>query len=326
MLDYLQLLSVPTSFPEGPTNLYLIANDPVTLIDTGPRDSQTETALRGMLAERGLRFRDIQRLVVTHAHIDHFGLAGRIIRESKAKLYTHARNYYWLTEYHLEWARRFGYYAELLARYGAPRGAIDAMIDGISALMPRADSIPEDAFIPLGDGQLLRLNGDDWQIIHAPGHASGLIVLYEPQTKTLLSSDHILRDITSNPILEPPARGELERPRSLVDYMRSLQRVNELEITVALPAHGEPIYDVNALIEGRLAFHRKRLERIANTLKQGRTPYEIAIMIFPKIKQMDIFLGLSEVVGHLDILEEEGRAMHLDSNGVTRYVLKEGNR
>jgi glyoxylase-like metal-dependent hydrolase (beta-lactamase superfamily II) len=323
VVEYLQLLAVPTTLPEGPTNTYLVTSDPITLIDTGPRDNQAEPALRAMLAERGLTFGNIGRIVVTHAHIDHFGLAGQIIRESRAKLYTHARNYYWLTEYHIEWARRFGYYAELLARFGAPRGAIDGMIDGISALMPRATSIPEDAFIPLGDGQVIRLNGDDWQIIHAPGHASGMIVLYEGKSKTLLSSDHILRDITSNPILEPPARGETERPRSLPDYIQSLQKIARLEVGVALPAHGEPVYDVGALIEGRLAFHRKRKERIASVLSEPLTPYEIALMIFPNLKQMDIFLGLSEVVGHLDLLEDEGRAAHFDSNGVTRYTIAE---
>ncbi len=188
-------------------------------------------------------------------------------------------------------------------------------------MLQYAASIPTDHFVGLDDGDTLELSGDVWQVVFAPGHASGLICLYEPKSKTLISSDHLLRDITSNPVLEPPAHGETERPRALVDYIASMKKTAELEINVALPAHGEPIYDVRALIEARHAFHRSRLEHIEQQLGCcATTAYELCGILFPKLKSFDIFLGLSEVIGHLDILEIEGRVRRAQTAGIVRYV------
>lgn len=322
MPDYLITLSLPTDLPVGPVNVYLVKGEVPTLVDTGPKSATTENALRDALAAHGVALRDLRRLIVTHAHIDHFGLAGRIVYESGAQVLSLARNFYWLTEYHLEWARRFGYYGELFARLGVPRPGVDAMLEGISGLMPMAESIPVHLFGPLEDLQTVRLGPDDWRVIHAPGHASGLIVLYEPKSRTLLSSDHLLPDITSNPLLEPPARSESERPRALRDYLRSLRRVAEYDIAEALPSHGVPIYDVPALFDARQAFHRRRVERIARMLDVPRTPYEVCSLLFPNLMLMDIFLGMSEVLGHLDLLEDEGRVKITEEEDVLHYVLK----
>ena len=72
----------------------------------------------------------------------------------------------------------------------------------------------------LADGDVLQLGSEDWQVLHTPGHSGGLICLYQPQRRLLISSDHLIRDISSNPVIEPPDPGETERPRRLVEYMR----------------------------------------------------------------------------------------------------------
>jgi glyoxylase-like metal-dependent hydrolase (beta-lactamase superfamily II) len=157
-------------------------------------------------------------------------------------------------------------------------------------------------------------------VVFAPGHASGLICLYQEASRTLISSDHLLRDITSNPVLEPPDRGETERPRALVDYIASLEKVGRMQVRTALPAHGEPIYDVPALIAGRLAFHRARLDHIEAQLECcAQTPFEICNILFPNVKSFDTILGLSEVIGHLDVLEQEGRVKLVTDDGLWRY-------
>ena len=71
-----------------------------------------------------------------------------------------------------------------------------------------------DVDTPLGGGDHLSLAGYDWQVLHTPGHAGGLVCLYEPEGGTLLSSDHLLADISSNPVVEPPLPGEQQRPKS----------------------------------------------------------------------------------------------------------------
>lgn len=295
------------------------------MIDTGPIDAPTLTALREQLAARGLTFQDIERIVITHAHIDHFGLAGHIVAESGARVLSHARNRWWLTDFEREWERRYDFYHDTFTRSGAPRACADAVIQGMRQIKRYAASIPADHFVPLADGDTIALGGDAWRVLFAPGHASGLICLYESRARTLISSDHLLRDITSNPVLEPPVRGEMERPRALVQYLASLEKTARLDVRLALPAHGDPIYDVRALVDARFAFHRSRLAHIEQQLECcAQTPFEICNLLFPDLKSIDVFLGLSEVIAHLDVLEAEGRVRVDTRDGLLRYIPTRG--
>ena len=321
ILNYLHTLTVPTPFPVGPVHCYLAEGDELTLIDTGPNHPATLTALREALSARGLAFQDIRRIIVTHAHVDHFGLAASIVAASGASVWSHARNRWWLTDLENETSRRSDFYVEVFAQSGAPRALADAAARGMATVMRYAVAIPAERFVPLDDGDTLTLGDDTWRVVYAPGHASGLICLYESRSRTLISSDHLLRDITSNPVLEPPTRGESERPRALVNYIASLQKIAEFDVRRALPAHGEPVEDVRALIAERLTFHRARLDYIEQQLRCcASTAYELCNICFPDLKSVDVFLGLSEIIGHLDILEQEGRVRRELRDGIVRHI------
>src|SRR5215212_3442746 len=82
-------ISVPTPFYVGPVNVYLIEEDPLTLIDAGPRDADSLEALRGGLARLGYQFADIKRIIISHAHADHYGLAQVVAEESGATVMIH---------------------------------------------------------------------------------------------------------------------------------------------------------------------------------------------------------------------------------------------
>jgi len=320
-LTYLHTLTIPTPFPVGPVNCYLADGDEPTLIDTGTNDPAALAALREQLRSHGLALADIRRVVVTHAHLDHSGLAARIVAESGARVLSHERNRWWLTDFEREWERRYRFYAEVLRQSGAPPAFAEQLGPRLEWMKRLAASVPLASLTPIDDGDALVLGGETWRVVFAPGHASGLICLFEPHTRTLISSDHLLRDITSNPFLEPPARGESARPRALVQYIASMQKVARLNVRRALPAHGEPIDDVRALVDARLAFHRQRLEYIERQLDSGaRTAFELCGILFPNLKPQDLLLGLSEVIGHLDILESEGRVRREESDGVARYA------
>ncbi len=318
--SYLTCLTLPTPFPVGPVNVYLALGNEPTLIDTGPKDSYTLAALRDQLAERGLAFKDIRRVIVTHAHVDHFGLAAQIVAESGAIVYSHPRNEGWLTDFENELGRRRDFYRAVFASSGAPSELNSGVGLGLQLMSQYGATIPAEKFIAIDEGDSIAMNGDPWRVFFTPGHANGLVCLYDPKSCTLLSNDHLLRDITSNPILEPAARGENERPRALVNYIASMKRTAELDVRIALPGHGEPIEDVRALVEERLAFHRARLDVIERYVQQGAaTAYELKNALFPKAKSLDVFLGLSEVIGHLDVLEAEGRVARTEREGVWRY-------
>ncbi|OQY20368.1 MAG: hypothetical protein B6I35_10555 [Anaerolineaceae bacterium 4572_32.2] len=238
--SYLYTFSVPTPFPVGPVNLYLAEGEPLTLLDAGPRYDPARKALTEALAERGYRVADLQRLILTHAHPDHCGLAAELVRESGAEVMAHAE--------------------------------------------------------------------------------TDLICLYQPQRRLLLSGDHLLRDISSNPLVEPPAPGQTERPRRLVEYMAQLRRVAEMDIALTLPGHGPPITDHRALIRERLAFHEKRARHILETMgDEALTTHEIVSQLFSGLDPINHFLAISEVIGHLQWLEVEGRVTRREQGGVARW-------
>ncbi len=320
-MNYLHKITVPTPFAIGPVNLYLAEGDELTLIDTGPNDPPTLESLRAQLAERGIAFKDIQRLIITHAHVDHFGLAAQIVAESGAKVYSHPRNFWWLTDFHNEWPLRYDFYHALFTRGGAPPAYANGVAQGMREMMRYGSAFPAENFVAINDGDTITLNGDAWRVLYMPGHQSGLVVLYEPKSRTLLSNDHLLLNVSSNPVIEPPLRGETERPRMLLDYLVSFEKTARLDVSIALSGHGVAIRDTRALIAARVAFHRARLTRIEQEIAAGAaTPYELSNRLFPNLKAVDIFLAMSEVVGHLDVLETERRIHREQDNGLVRYM------
>ena len=315
----LHRLSLPTPFPCGPINVYLAEGDQLTLVDTGPRTSRTWDTLARALSDHGYEVADIRRVIVTHAHVDHFGLAARIVAESGAQVLTLAHNRPWLEDYGAQQQRRAAFYEAVLRRGGVPAGVIDGTTNTALSMIARyAEAVS--AVTLLAGGDVLRLAGLDWTVLHTPGHAIGHLCLYQPGTRLLISGDHLIQHISSNPVIEPPAPGASERPRSLVLYLRSLQRVAELDVNLALPGHGEPITDHCALIAERLQHHEARLARILTALdSRPRTAYEITQAILPNLSPLDVFLGLSEVIGHLDILMDRGQVVEEDEGNLARY-------
>ncbi len=314
--DYLDVLTIPTPFPVGPVNVYLSrGDDGLTLVDVGPRFEPAREALQEQLARRGYRPSDVRRVILTHAHSDHCGLAGELAEESGAEVYTHPANFSLLADYAEERERWLAFYAALMQEAGMPGDQIvqvDRMRRGMSRYI--APVRPTGA---LEDGDALQLGDEEWRVLHTPGHSGGLICLYQPQRQLLISSDHLLRDISSNPIVEPPEQEGGERPRRLAEYLSQLQRVAELPIELALPGHGPFISDVRALVARRLAFHDERARQMAQLLQNGaRTAYDLTLYLFPHLDPINRFLAVSEVIGHLEVLELRGEATSVVEDGV----------
>jgi len=161
-------------------------------------------------------------------------------------------------------------------------------------------------------------------VLHVPGHCPDLICLYEPETRLLLGSDHLIKHISSNAIIEPPSEKGAARRKPLVEYWASLRRVEAMDISLVLSGHGKPIEDHRALIARRFAFYQERLDRIRGVLQQGpHTVWGIVRQLFPRLGGIDTFLAVSEVLGHLDVMEVEGEVQAVTRRGVWRYALTE---
>ncbi len=322
-LEYLHAIQLPTPFPVGPVTVYLAKapGQPLTLVDTGPQGRSTRAALERGLARLGCRLADLERIVVTHAHADHFGLAADLVVASGAEVWTHPWNVPALSDYESDRRRRVAFYADLMRQAAVPDdvvGRIHRATQGVNRF-----ARPVGVDVPLDEGDTLRLAGREWHVLHTPGHAAGLVCFYEPASRTLLSSDHLLADISSNPVVEPPPPGHSERPRSLALYTASLRRVAALDVRRALPSHGPVIHDVAGLVRRRMAFHERRMGRVLAALRNGaRTTWDVTEALFPDKSPLDTFLAVSEVIGHLDLLEIEGKIEGDQENGVIVWQLR----
>lgn len=329
-LKHLHAIELPTPFPVGPVTVYVAeapadapdgeAVEGLTLIDTGPQTDEAQAALESALDRLGHSLGDLERIVVTHAHADHFGLAANLAAACGAQVLTHPWNVFALGDYGADRDQRVAFYASLLQQAAVPEEIMRIVGRATRSLDRYARPVAVDQ--TLDEGDTLRLAGRDWQVLHMPGHSAGLICLYEPTSQTLLSSDHLLADISSNPLVEPPPPGHTERLRSLALYTNSLERVAAMEIEQALPSHGPVIHDVAGLVDQRLAFHRRRMARVLDALRRGaHTTWDVTHTLFPNLSPLDIFLAISETIGHLELLEMEGTIVGKDGNGAIHWSL-----
>jgi len=320
--EHLHAIELPTPFAVGPVTVYLAdaPGEPLTLLDTGPIHPATRSALQAGLAALGYTPARLERIIISHAHVDHAGLAADLVDASAAQVLTHPWNVAQLSDCTADRKRTMAFYADLLLRAAVPAemlAAVGWVTRGMSSF-----TRPVDASATLDEGQALRLAGRDWQVLHTPGHSAGLICFYEPQSRLLLSSDHLLADISSNPVVEPPPPGQAERLCSLAVYRDSLRRVAAMDIALALPSHGPAIADVARLVAQRLAFHEQRLAQVLAAVRNGaRTTWDVVQILFPNRTPLDTFLAVSEVIGHLDVLESEGKIKGDSQDSIIHWSL-----
>ena len=311
-------ITVPTPFAVGPVNLYLVEGEPLTLVDAGPLTDEALTLLESELYVRGYALSDLERIVITHTHPDHFGLTRRLVEHSGAVVWTHPYNADWFNDLESAMQRRAQFSLEVFRQAAVPGEVLQSMasFSGRSSQMFEATPVSD----WLEEGDRLQMGGADWTVLHTPGHASGHISLYQPESGQMIVGDHLLKHISSNPLLEAPRQPGQPRDKSLLQYLESMQRVARMDVSEAYPGHGENIDDHRALVAERLRFHEERKERIAGMLAGGPcTAYELMQQLFPRLSNFEVFLGLSEVIGHLDLLEIEGRVAVVPQNGHFLY-------
>ncbi len=307
---------VPTPFAVGPANVYVITAEPLTLIDTGTNTPETEAALMAGLATAGIPPGRIERIVITHGHPDHFGLAPRIRELSGAEVLIGAADVPKVVSN----GSMFRATGRLLLSEGMPVETLLEMGDrqrrqDFRDLHPAVEGI-----VALHGGESLSFDGFELQVLHLPGHTAGHVCLCDDASGVLFSGDTLLLNITPNPLLEPDPADPSERRRSLVEYVGTLDRLAAMPLTEVFPGHGPPIEDPHALIEEMRDHHRRRSADLESRLTpEGKTGWQLANELFPSLTGFDNFLAVSEVVGHMDLLVDAGRAQAVARDGVTFY-------
>ncbi len=310
-------LAIPTPFAVGRVNLYLIEDDPLTLVDSGPNSGRSLDELESQLRALGHRLEDIGLILVSHQHIDHIGLVSIIARRSGADVAAIDHLVPFIENYSDAMAAQDRFSSALMLRNGIPSDVVEALRSVSGAF--RAWGARADVTRVLRDGETIEFRGRRLEVAFRPGHSPTDTVFYDRERRVLLAADHLLAHISSNPLMTP-IFGSEKRPRALVTYLDSLAKTREMEIDTVLPGHGDPIDDHRAVIDQRFELHRRRADKIhALIAERPRSAYEIAQALWGNVAVTQAFLTLSEVLGHTDLHEREGRVTEASDGEVLRF-------
>jgi glyoxylase-like metal-dependent hydrolase (beta-lactamase superfamily II) len=319
-------LRIPTPFAVGRVNTYLIEDEPLTLVDSGPNSGKALDELQHQLAEHGRSIDDIELVILTHQHIDHLGLVDIIASHSGADVAAIDKLVRFVEHYSEDASRDDEFASRVMLRNGIPEEVVQALRTVSSAF--RSWGASAKVTRPLRDGETLELRDRTLQVLHRPGHSPSDTVFWDEQRKILIAADHLIAHISSNPLISRPLTGpgeeptgaDAERPKALLTYIESLKRTRELPAEIVLSGHGEPITDHVSLIDERLRFHAERANRIFELIReQPRSGHELAHALFGNVAVTQAYLTLSEVLGHVDLLLADGRVRELERDGVILF-------
>ncbi len=315
-------LAIPTPFMVGRVNAYLIEDSPLTLLDSGPNSAKALDELEQALAARGHTIEDIELLVITHQHMDHFGLASILARRSGAEVAALDGLAPFLASYGHQIDLEDKFAEALMLRHGIPPEIVTALRAVAAGF--RAWGSAVEVTRPLAPGGELKLRDRTLRVLHRPGHSPSDTVFLDESRSILLAADHLIAHISSNPLLARPLDAQEDylepRPKALISYIDSLQKTRAMDLSLVLPGHGRPITDHVSLIDERFRLHQRRAEKIRRLIAtQPRSAHEIAQELWGNVAVTQAFLTLSEVLGHVDLLLRDELVVEDERDGVVRF-------
>lgn len=304
-------IPIPIPFLQagGPANIYVIEEDNgILLFDTGIGLDGSQKALADGLTQTGHRFEEVNRIVLSHGHMDHFGGAAWVLEQigRAVPVSIHSADAHKVLESGSPLPVLFRQNAGYLSRLGLPPSVLEEIMAAIgkeSGMDRRLADVR-----PLCPGEILRCKHVTLEVLHMPGHTPGLCCLYERNHRILFSADHLLENVSPNPLIELRPGTEPGWFKPLVTYFESVDRLRGLAIDLVLPGHAEPFGAHLDVIESLHAFYRRRQAKLLDLLQRGpRTVYELMRELFPSSSAFELFLTMSETLGNLEMLEHQGK-------------------
>jgi glyoxylase-like metal-dependent hydrolase (beta-lactamase superfamily II) len=311
-------LSIPTPFAVGRVNCYLVDDDPLTLVDAGPNSGTSFDELTQRLAALGRSLEEIELVIVTHEHIDHLGLVGLVAARSGAEVAAIEQAVPLIEDFAAEMQANDDFASATMLRHGIPDDVVRALQSVSRAF--RAWGAAAKVTRVLAPGDELAFRDRSWRVHWRPGHSPSDTVFEDADRRMLVAADHLLGHISSNPLITRPRDGTGDRPQALVSYLDSLAKTRAMDVDLVLPGHGDPVVDHRGLIDERFAMHRRRADKLHRLIaERPRSAYELAQALWGNIAVTQAYLTLSEILGHTDLLLEDGRVREVEDGETVRF-------
>ena len=312
-------LRMPLPFALDHINLWLLEDDPGwTIVDTGYATAETKGLWERIFAEQ-LGRRPVTRVIVTHYHPDHIGLADWLTRRWQVPL--------WITEKEWLYARVMSRGADDFApvrrsfahRTGLDQAASEIFAQRENSYRRGVPSVPA-SFQRLRDGMTIGIGGRQWNVVVGEGHAPELACLYCAETGVLISGDQVLPKISPN--ISVQAHEPDDDP--LARYLASLAKLQEAVPAEALvlPSHNLPFHGLHARIASLAAHHRARCDEVVAACAAPKTAMQMVPVLFRRsLDPHQLGFALGEALAHLNYLMHRGvLSRTLGSDGVYRFT------
>jgi glyoxylase-like metal-dependent hydrolase (beta-lactamase superfamily II) len=309
---------MPLPFSLKWINLWLLEDgDGWTVVDTGIPNSETKAHWRTIF-EKELQGRPVKRIIVTHMHPDHIGLAGWMSRKWQCDL--------WITRLEYVTCRM------LVADTGreAPEAGVkfyraagwaqedlDKYVDRFGGFGKAVSQLP-DAFQRLSDGDEIPIGGRTWQVVTGCGHSPDHACLWQRDLNIFISGDQILPRISSNVSVFPtePEADPLE------DWLQSCAKLRALvpEDVLVLPAHNEPFRGAHKRLDALIAGHEMGMKRVLQRLDEPKRAVDLFAALFARAIDKDVLsMATGETIAHLNCLKGRGLVTSVQDGGTMLY-------
>ena len=309
-------IELPTIFGMKTVNSFVKKGDEVVLIDCGEATDQSYHALVVGLKEIGLTLSDIDRIILTHAHVDHMGMAERIAVEAKAEVWVNDITYDWAVRPSEMWSDREKIMMPSLTAY-FEESVRPFIMQGYQEMMGTV----KDVWLPIHPDHLrkfdkegkLEIDGEIWDVWYMPGHSQTQSTFYHSFTASYLSADMLLK-ITPTPVIERSLENPSERSRGIHEMMKSYERLLQRDIHTVYPGHYEAFVDCHQMINNQVNRINKRCEETFKLIAKGiYSFFELYQQLYAGRLSMPAMIMM---IAYLDLLEKEERIVVEEENGV----------